>query len=163
MKRLLLAAVLAVALAACGQGGSGDVAAAGPSCELVSNAERVFGREMTAQSPQRPVDGASGECAWESADGTVLAQLVVFDTGGQAKFDETVQSWVTMTNGGAEAQPLEAIGDGASLVTPMPGYQAQIAVRKGERLALILANSGDGALTSEALARKMAEAIAPNL
>jgi hypothetical protein len=163
MKRILLAAVLAVSLAACGQGGGQPEATAGPSCELLSNAERVFGRGMIAQSPQRPIDGASGECAWESEDGRVLAQLVLFDAGGQAKFDETVQSWVTMTNGGAEAQALEGIGDGASLVTPMPGYQAQIAVRKGERLALILANSGDDALTSEALARKMAEAIAPNL
>lgn len=160
MKYAILAASLL--LAACGQGGgqTQSVAQGGDTCALIADSAAVFGTEIAGREDRPADNAAAGECAWESEDGTIVANLILYRGAPETKFDETITTWRTLAQEGVEPQTLEGVGDAATLVAPMMGYQAQIAVRKGDALALVLANSGADGRDSAAVARAMAEAVA---
>ncbi|MCA8885526.1 MAG: hypothetical protein KDA35_02815, partial [Hyphomonadaceae bacterium] len=76
-----------------------------------------------------------------------------------AKTAEIIENWDAQTE--TPLAPVPELGEGAQIATDLVGYQTQILLRQGDRLILIMAGSGDSAITGEALARNMANAITP--
>ena len=58
---------------------------------------------------------------------------------------------------------IDGLGEASQMAADLPGYQTQIAFRKGGSLVLISARSGDEAMTGEQIARAMATIAAGNL
>lgn len=164
MNKTIAAIALSIALAACGQGNrpseAGEQGAFrdGPTCQLV--AADVFAAPVEREE-MRPEGDASGECRWVAQDGVIQAQLIVYDNAPAEKFDELLTAWSAQSY--ETPTVVEGLGDRAVLVTEMAGGQTQALVRQGNRLALILAVSGDAHITSAALARHIAESVVAHL
>jgi hypothetical protein len=160
MRAITLIAIAAVlGVSACGQAGhrgykQGEFRS-GETCALVS--EDVLPQPVEREE-MRPIDDASGECRWVAREGVIHAQLIVYDNASAAKFDELLAQW----SGQSHQQPvtLDGVGDRAVMVPEMTGGQTQALVRNGNRLALILAVSGDEQLDGPTLARRIAESVA---
>lgn len=166
MKHRAVAALLLV-LAACGQGGGGSpLRGEVDACALLGSPDVLFGAgaEALASDGER---GMAGVCQLLSADGRRGGDIIVFTpaslgaTAPAAFVAETAMKWDSFTDNAIE--PVAGLGDEAQIATDMYGYQTQIVLRKGDRVALIAARSGDAALNGEALARRMAEAAAAAL
>lgn len=164
MKHVVIAAAIAVGLAACGQAPSGadtgaqqSAAAAGDPCSLIPDTTAVFGREVTAQNAPMP-----NICQWQSADAAVTGSIIVHGAGwsavsdAQQAYDQMLEPFAAMTT-----QPVEGLGDQA--ISAGIGAQTQIVFRKGGVAANVGATSDDPALTSAALAERIARAAADHL
>lgn len=160
---ILLAAVL---LTACGGGGSSSAPGAVDACALISQPDTLFGagaeHVVSAQ-----VEGAAGSCQWRAANGARGGDLIVYTaqslhgTTPAAQFAHFTETWGGMSS--TPLAPIAGLGDEAQIATGLPGYQAQVVMRKGDKVAALLAWSGDPAMTDEALARGMAQAAAAGL
>lgn len=166
MKRVCVALVAAIALTACGQGPSEPAkqaepatdAAAGDPCALLPDATAVFGREVTAANEPMP-----NMCQWRSADATVTGSIIVHGAGWSAMGDTQTaydQMAGTLTSFGA-THSVAGLGDQA--LATAPGSQVQIVFRKGGVAANVGASSSDPALTSAALADRIAREAADRL
>jgi hypothetical protein len=159
MKRILfsVAAAFSLALAGCG-GGSNEQRVSGAAlqpCAVLADASDVFKRPTTSISYADRDYALS--CQYASDDGLVDASFVTFDDGGGARFQTETDDWKKDFYG--EAADLPGLGDQALIVTHMTGGQTQIAVRKGEKLALIQVSSGDPARDAETSAKAFADAL----
>lgn len=164
MRVILIGAVLALALAGCGKSSthaSGSVDA----CALIAPSS-LFGVNAEAQAIA-PFDTMAGVCHFRSADGRRGGDLIVYTaqslhgSTAAAQFAHFTQSWAGTT--ATPLAPVTSLGDEAQIATNLPGYQTQIVLRKGDKVAAILAWSGDPAMTGEALARQMASATVAKL
>lgn len=172
LKRALLA--LAIGLSACGnnggvQKGEGEIVGDprfGEICTAISEDDAIFGRGVALESLQ-PLESIVSDCRWTSEDGAILAE-VAFYTADSLRADADNPSpaalvtnmsaaWAKLINGAP--QPLAGQGDEAVLFADMPGYQTQIAMRKGDVAVLVLANSGAENLSSAELAERLSAAI----
>lgn len=172
MKKLIIAAAAALALAACGQGGGES---AGPveapdqatqgACASVSQPDAIFGAGATSVASS-DIPGATGSCSYASADGLRSADIILYDaaslgaTTPDAQVTALTERWAA---NGVTGQAVEGLGDSAQIAVALPGDQSQIVIRKGGAVATVVATSGDAALTSEALVRQVAEQIAAGL
>ena len=160
MKRPAIAALF-LALAACGQGGGASAPGEIDACALLGSPDALFGAGAEALVSAGERDMA-GVCQLLSADGRRSGDIIVYtaDSLGSvepaAYLEQTAEKWDGFTDGTIE--PIADLGDEARIATDMSGYQTQIVLRKGDRVALIAARSGDPALDGEALARRMAQA-----
>lgn len=165
MRRLLIATSLILALAACGRGGArpDQASSGGGNCALLTDADAILGAGAVATGA-RGLEGMDGSCHWDSADGTRSADLVTYTTASlgsttlDAKMAETIEKWDALTE--TPLAPAEGLGEGAQIATDLPGYQVQIVFRKGDTLVLVLGSSGDSAVTSEQIARRVAASVA---
>jgi hypothetical protein len=166
MKRVCVALFAAITLTACGQGPGetpkqaepAATAAAGDPCALVPDTTAVFGREVAATREPMP-----NMCQWRSADAAVTGSIIVHGAGWSAMGDAQAaydQMAGTLTSFGA-TQTVPDLGDQA--VATAPGPQVQIVFRKGGVAANVGASSSDPALTSAALADRIARAAADRL
>lgn len=170
-KYAALAAVLALTLAACGP--SGGAHRAGPTSDSINDACRTLGDASAIFGANADVRGypgiedMAGSCEFSSADGAHAGEIVLYTAQSlgaktaEARMGEITALWDTQTQTPLAA--VEGLGEGAQLATDLPGYQTQIAFRKGGALVLIMARSGDDHLTGEALARRMAQAAVANV
>jgi curli biogenesis system outer membrane secretion channel CsgG len=167
MTRAFFAVALALALAGCGQAPTSDsaetpaaenVAAAGDPCSLVANTAAVFGREVTAAREPMP-----NMCQWRSADAVVTGSIIVHGAGWSAMGDAQT-AYDQMASSLASFGATQAVSDlGDQAVATGPGSQVQIVFRKGGVAANVGASSSDPALTSAALADRIARAAADRL
>lgn len=161
MKKLLFLAA-AAALAACGQSGGagGPQGASGAPCPILANASAALG----APAPGIDVaeSGMAMACQWRTEDGAIDASFIAYGPGGEdtadARMTRLVGEW--SANASYPAEQIAGLGDAATLVKGMGGNQAQIVMRKGESVALVLASSGNARLDSEAAVRRLAAAVA---
>ena len=164
----ILAAAL-LALTACGKGaehGAVNASHEDPSCALIGDATALFG--AGAQHFGYPgLDAMAGTCEFISADGKRSADIISYTAESlhgvtpEAQMQTVITAWDAQTE-----TPLAAIanlGDAAQIATDLPGYQTQIAFRKGGTLVLISARSGDDSVTGEQLARNIATAAVANV
>jgi hypothetical protein len=160
---------LALALAACGQGGQGgqnDGGAISDTCPLVADAAAVFG-EGAQVTHGGPLDAIADSCDFLSADGARGGDVITFTAESlgaitlEAKLSEVLASWDAMTE--TPLAPIESLGPEARMATDLPGYQTQVAFRRGDTLVLISARSGDDAVSGQDLAIELAEAAAASL
>ena len=169
MRHIVIVALAALALASCGKGSEHGAASASrdnPSCALIGDVTALFG--AGAQHFGYPgLDTMAGTCEFISADGKRSADIITYTADSlhgvapQAQMQTVTTAWDAQTE-----TPLAAIanlGDAAQIATDLPGYQTQIAFRKGGTLVLIAARSGDDSVTGEQLARSMATAAAANI
>ncbi len=172
MRTFGLGLALAALLSACGP--SGDSKGQAPSaearhvdaCALIADPSALFGAGAEAiDSPG--YDAMAGVCQWQSADGRRGGDLIIYTAASlgavaaPAQLATLTESWDATTETPLEA--LEGIGDEAQLATELPGYQAQIAFRKGDIVVAIAARSGDPAINDVVLATRMAQAAAGGL
>ncbi|MBX3429766.1 MAG: hypothetical protein KF779_09310 [Hyphomonadaceae bacterium] len=166
MKKLLLVAAVAL-LSACGSGGQRGPENAGASnaaCTLIPDASALFGAGADVVG-YAGLDGMEATCEWTSADGARSGDIVLYTAVSlgsvtlDAKTAEIIENWDAQTE--TPLAPVPELGEGAQIATDLVGYQTQILLRQGDRLILIMAGSGDSAITGEALARNMANAITP--
>ncbi len=157
------ALVLGVAaLAACGRSGGGAQggSTAIAPCSVVADAREAFRRPAVSQALPALNDQEIA-CAWSSEDGVIDASLITYAAGGaeaaEARMTQLVTEWSARSY--IPPETLEGVGDAAVLVKQMGGNQSQIVLRKNGAVALILVSSGDSALTSDAAARRLAQAV----
>ncbi len=161
---LAFALALTLALAACGKSGSSAPGRVDACAMLVAPA--LFGPHAEAQAIA-PLDTMAGVCHFRSADGRRGGDLIVYTAQSlrgstvAAQFAHFTQSWAGMT--ATPLAPVTGVGDEAQIATNLPGYQTQVVLRKGDKIAAILAWSGDPTMTGEALARQMAQQAATHL
>lgn len=166
MKRICVTLVAAIALIACGQEPGGPAkqaepataAAAGDPCALLPDATAVFGREVTAANEPMP-----NMCQWRSADATVTGSIIVHGGASSTMAEAQIaydQMAGTLTTFGA-THSVAGLGDQA--LATEPGSQVQIIFRKGAVAANVGASSSDPALTSAALADRIAREAANRL
>lgn len=158
------ALMLAVALAACGQGAQrpeGGGASAG-ACGLIGDANAIFGADAQSVGGGA-LDAIAATCQYASADGRLGGDIVTYTPASlgavtlDARMAEVLANWDAMTE--TPLAPVPELGVDARIATDLPGYQTQIAFRRGETLVLISASSGDASISGEALARGMAQAV----
>lgn len=167
----VLAAAFVLALAACGP--SGGSARGGPSsdhindaCRALGDAAAIFGAGADVRG-YAGIDDMVGSCEFSSADGAHAGEIVLYTAqslgakSAETRMSEITQAWDAQTETPLAA--VDGLGEAAQIATDLPGYQTQIAFRKGGSLVLIAARSGDDHLTGEALARRMAQATVANL
>ena len=165
MRLVLIGAVLALALAGCGKSGSSAPSNV-DACAMIAPSQDLFGANGEAQSIA-PLDAMAGVCHFRSADGRRGGDLIIYTaqslhgSTAAAQFAHFTQSWAGMTT--TPLARVASVADEAQIATDLPGYQTQIVLRKGDQVAAILAWSGDPAMTGEALARRMASAVAAKL
>jgi hypothetical protein len=155
----MLFAATAFALTACGQAGGPSADAADP-CAMLGDVTPLFGAGATLEVDRGPGDIA-GICRVQSADARRGGDLVFFEGGkvtAAERFDQAVKKWDASTE--TPLAPIDGLGDASQIALDLPGYQTQIAFRKGERVVLIAGRSGDNEIASEAIARGMARAAA---
>lgn len=169
MKAKWIVGALALALAACGQGAQrseGGGAAQAGACPLIGDASALFGEGADLVGGGR-LDAIEATCTVLSADGRRGGDFLTYTSeslGGvtiDARLAEVTASWDAMTE--TPLAPVAELGEGAVLATDLPGYQTQIAFRKGDTLVLVNASSGDEAVSGDVLARRMASAIQANI
>ena len=126
----------------------------------------LFGANAEAQAIA-PFDTMAGVCHFRAADGRRGGDLIVYTaqslhgSTAAAQFAHFTESWQGQT--ATPLAPVAGVGDEARIAINLPGYQTQIVLRKGDRVAAILAWSGDPGMTGEALARQMATGVAAKL
>src|SRR5262249_45466971 len=126
----------------------------------------LFGANAEAQAIA-PLDTMAGVCHFRAADGRRGGDLIVYTaqslhgSTAAAQFAHFTQTWAGQTV--TPLAPVAGVGDEAQIAPDLPGYQTQMVLRKGDKVAAILAWSGDPAITGEALARQMASAVAGKL
>lgn len=167
MKKLAVLLVVAL-VGACGSGGApsapGGAGASNAACELIPDAAALFGANPDVAG-YRGIDGMDATCTWTSADGARSGDLVLYTAASlgsvtlDAKATEIAEKWDSLSQ--TPLADVAELGDGAQIATDLAGYQTQIMFRQGDRLILIMAGSGDRAITGEALARNMARAVTP--
>lgn len=155
-------------LAACGQGGGAPaVHSEIDACALLGSPDALFGAGATATPSDGSRDGMAGVCQWASADGRRVAGMIVYSATSlgavtpTAQVAATAEKWDAMTE--TPLADVAGLGDEAKLAADLPGYQTQIVFRKGDKVVLVQANSGDEAMDGAALARRMADAAAAAL
>jgi hypothetical protein len=164
--RWILVSTVVLSLAACGKGAehsSTSVSRDNPSCAMIGDATAVFG--AGAQHFGYPgIDAFAGSCEFTSADGKRGGDIIVYTpeslhgVTADAQMQTIIAAWSHQTE--TPLVVIEGLGDAAQIATDLPGYQTQIAFRKGGSLVLIAARSGDESVTGEQLARRMATAAA---
>jgi hypothetical protein len=169
MKSYWILVAAALTLAACGKGedhGAANASRDNPSCALIGDATALFG--AGAQHFGYPgLDAMAGTCEFISADGKRSADIITYTpeslrgTASAAQMQTVTTAWDAQTETPLAA--IDGVGDAAQIATDLPGYQTQIAFRKGGTLVLISARSGDDSITGEQLARNMATAAATTL
>lgn len=169
MKSYWILAAAVLALTACGKSaehGSTNASRDNPSCALIGDATTLFG--AGAQHFGYPgLDAMAGTCEFISADGRRSADIITYTPESlhgvtpEAQMQTVTTAWDSQTETPLAA--IDGLGDAAQVATDLPGYQTQIAFRKGGTLVLISARSGDDAITGEQLARNMAAAAATTL
>ena len=169
MRHLMIVAAAALALASCGKAGVHGSASASrddPSCALIGDPTALFG--VGAQHFGYPgLDAMAGTCEFISADGKRSADIIAYTADSlhgvtpEAQMQTVTTAWDAQTETPLAA--IDGVGDAAQIATDLPGYQTQIALRKGGTLVLISARSGDDGVTGEQLARNMAAAAVANV
>jgi hypothetical protein len=169
MRRITGLALAAIALVACGKGaehGAANASRDNPSCALIGDATALFG--AGAQHFGYPgLDAMAGTCEFISADGKRSADIISYTPESlhgvtpEAQMQTITTDWDSQTETPLAA--IDGLGDAAQVATDLPGYQTQLAFRKGGSLVLISARSGDDSITGEQLARNMATAAANSL
>lgn len=172
IRKVFLACALSAALSACGQGGGGGGEQVGDPrfaslCNEIADDAAVFGRDMAGEW-QEPMGAMVSDCRWSSEDGVMLGEAVFYteeslradaDNPTPADLIKNMKAkWDDWTE--TEPRALAGIGDEAVMYKDMPGYQAQVVLRKGDVVALVLASSGDARLASAELAERLAGAVA---
>ena len=156
------AALMALALTGCG-GASPGAHGGADACAMIAKPASLFGPGAES-APGASLEAIAGSCSWRSADGRRGGDLIVFTAqslGGVTPAAQVAQlshAWDAMTE--TPLAPIAGLGDEAQIATDLPGYQTQIVWRKGDKVAAVLAWSGDPAITGETLARHMAQAAA---
>ncbi|MFZ2029539.1 MAG: hypothetical protein WAU68_04465 [Vitreimonas sp.] len=169
MRRITIMAFAALALTACGRGaehGPANVSRDDQSCALIGDVTTLFG--AGAQHFGYPsLDTMAGTCEFMSADGKRSADIITYTADSLHGVTPEAQMQIVTTAWDAQTEtPLAAVanlGDAAQIATGLPGYQTQIAFRKGGTLVLIAARSGDDSVTGEQLARSVATAAVANV
>ena len=159
MFRATLIAATGLLLAACSQAG-GPAADAADPCAMLGDVSALFGKDATLETDRGPGDIA-GICRVQSADARRAGDLVFYEGGkvtAAERFEQATKKWDASTE--TPLAPVEGLADQSSIALDLPGYQTQIAFRKGERVVLIAGRSGDAAVTGEPIARGMAKAAA---
>jgi hypothetical protein len=160
---VFVAVALAVIVSACGPSkapGAKPAVTSGhvDACALLGDAGAIFGKGAVAE-PDDGLDDMAGLCRAQSADGKLTGDVIVYDGAKAADhYKEELARWDGFTE--TPLAPVEGLGDEAQIALDLPGYQTQIAFRKGERVVLIAGRSGDAKITGEDIARKMAKAAA---
>lgn len=173
LKQGAVLAAFALALAACGPSGGASRGAPGSSstdndaCRALGDAAALFGADADVHG-YRGLDDMAATCEFASADGARSGDVILYTaqslgaTTAETRMAEIVQQWDAQT-----ATPLAAVegsGEAAQIATDLPGYQTQIAFRKGGSLVLIAARDGGvDERAGEALARRMADAAAASV
>jgi hypothetical protein len=133
---------------------------------MLGDASALFGAGVQTYG-YGGIDAMAETCEFISADGARGADVITYTPASLGTVTAQAQMQTILTAWDADtATPLatlEGLGDEAQMATDLPGYQTQIAIRKGGTLVLIAARSGDNTMTSEALARRMASAVAATL
>lgn len=128
------------------------------ACALLGDASAIFGKGAVA-APDDGLDDMVGVCRVQSADGRFTGDVVVYDGAKAADhYKAALAQWDGWTE--TPLATVDGVGDEAQIATDLPGYQTQIAFRKGERVVLIAGRSGDAKITGEDVARRMAKAAA---
>lgn len=168
LKHAIIAALAALCLSACGpapsepsstqENAAGGTAAAGDPCAILSDPSALFGRAVTAA--REPM---SNMCQWRSADATVTGSIIVHGAGWSAVADaaQTYRQMLEPIAQLGEARPVEGLGEEAVIVASTG--QAQVFFRKNAVAVNVGASSSDPALTSAALAERIARAAADRL
>jgi hypothetical protein len=171
MRRFAFSASVLLALAACGPSGaghgtSGGSAADNAACALLGDGQAMFG-PGAQHFGYAGIDTMAGTCEFTSADGKRGGDVILYTAQSLGGVTPSAQMQTILTAwAGANSGPLNSIdglGDEAKAAANLPGYQTQIAFRKGGDLVLIAGRSGDDAMTGEQLARRMAAAAAASL
>lgn len=161
--RALAVLSLALVITACGKASGPGAVAHSEACALIAAPETVFGAGATAAG-DNGLDDMAGYCGFQSADGARNGEVILYTAASLGavkpadRLAETIGKWDAMTE--TPLAPVEGVGEAAQIATGLAGGQTQIAFTKGDKLVLISANSGDGKMTGEALARAMAKAAA---
>jgi hypothetical protein len=167
LKQSIAIAALAL-LTACGP--SGGSRSEGPGSDAINDACRALGDTAALFGANADVRGYRGlddmaeSCEFASADGARAGELILYTAqslgakNAETRMGEVTEQWDAQTETPLAA--VEGLGEAAQIATDLPGYQTQIAFRKGGSLVLIAARSGDDHVTGEALARRMAQAAA---
>ena len=168
MKTQLIFA-LALVLVACGKPGGSHggptTAADNAACALIGDGARIFGASAQHFGYQG-IDAFAGSCEFNSADGRRGGEIILYTPQSlhgvtpEAQMQTITTAWDAQTE--TPLASVDGLGDAARIATDLPGYQTQIAFRKGGSLVLISARSGDDAMTGEQIARAMAQAAAAN-
>ncbi len=157
-----------ISLAACGpERGRGGLttAADNASCALIGDGAQIFGAGAQHFGYQG-IDAFAGSCEFNSSDGRRGGEILLYTPESldgvtpQAQMQTIIAGWREKTETPLAA--VDGLGDAAQLATDFPGYQTQVAFRKGGSLVLISARSGDEAMTGEQIARAMAQTAAAN-
>ena len=170
MRFACVLALAALSLTACGKPrGSHDgptTAADNAACALIGDGARSFGAGAQHFGYQG-LDAFAGSCEFNSADGRRGGEIILYDAASlhgltpQAQMQTITATWDAQTE--TPLASIDGLGEAAQIATDLPGYQTQIAFRKGGSLVLISARSGDGAMTGEQIARAMAQTAAANV
>jgi hypothetical protein len=166
MLRSIPALTLAIALAACNQSTEAGkapettAAAAGNPCALIADPAAVFGRPVTATHAPMP-----NMCQWQSADAAVTGSIIVHGQGWSPVSD-AAQAYADMLgtlDQFGQTHALADLGEEARATAQAGASPVQIVFRKGAVAANVGASSSDPALTSAALAERIARTAADNL
>ena len=167
---LAVAFVLAGVLAGCGPSGgqrSGPTTAAdNAACALIGDGGEIFGAGAS-HFGYPGIDAFAGSCEFNSADGRRGGEIILYTpeslhgVSPQAQMQIVTTAWDSQTQ--TPLTSVEGLGDASQMAVDLPGYQTQIAFRKGGSLVLVSARSGDEAMTGEQIARAMATTAAGNL
>lgn len=169
MRRIATLVFAAIALAACGKGGEHgpvNVSRNDPSCALIGDPTALFGAGAQ-HFGYAGLDAMAGTCEFISADGRRSADIISYTPESlhgvtpEAQMQTVTTAWSHQTQTPLAA--VDGLGEAAQIATDLPGYQTQIAFRKGGTLVLISARSGDDSITGEQLARNMATAAVANV
>lgn len=162
--QLRLILPFALVLAACGKpGGSHDgptTHADNAACALIGDGARIFGAGAQHFGYQG-IDAFAGSCEFNSTDGRRGGEIILYTpqslhgVTAEAQMQTVTTAWDAQTETPLAA--IDGLGDAAQIATDLPGYQTQVAFRKGGSLVLISARSGDDAMTGEQIARAMAQ------
>jgi hypothetical protein len=170
MRFVIVASLTALALGGCGPSGVGHGTTGGApnngACALIPNANTLFGAGERSFG-YAGLDAMAATCEFISADGKRGGDIITYTSESlHGVTPAAAMQTVTSAWDGQTETPLSAIdglGEAAQIARDLPGYQTQIAFRKGPMLVLIAARSGDEAITGEQLARNMAAAAANNI
>jgi hypothetical protein len=171
VKTLLALASVSLLLAACGRaqehpGAASVTAHDNAACALIGDGTRLFGAGAQ-HFGYRGLDRFAASCEYSSADGRRGGEIILYTpeslhhVSPQAEMQTVTATWADQADTPLAA--VEGVGDAAQIATGLPGYQTQIAFRKGSSLVLIAGRSGDSTVTGEQIARGMAALAATQL
>ena len=169
MKTKVLFAALFV-LAGCGpsggQRGGPTSATDNAACALIGDGAEIFGAGAQ-HFGYHGIDAFAGSCEFNSADGRRGGEIILYTpeslnaVSPQAQMQIVTTAWDGQTQ--TPLSSIDGLGDASQMAADLPGYQTQIAFRKGGSLVLVSARSGDDAMTGEQIARAMATTAGGNL